>query len=209
MTTLFIARHGQSESNHRSLVTGQLDVGLSPTGIEQAHAIAQVLKDEPLDAIYVSALRRTAATAQPVADAKAIVPRADAKLNEIHLGELQGRHRDERDPAAQALWARWQADPWGFTVPGGEPYEDFAARVQGALHAILAAHASGRVLVVGHRATNRVLLGTLLGWPRERWAEIGPRHKHLYRVEAGAVPGISTLVLTGSKTGRVLDGLVN
>lgn len=209
MTTLFIARHGQSETNHRSLVTGQLDVGLSATGLEQAQALAEVLKDEALDAVYTSALQRTAATARPAALAKGLAMQPLAGLDEIHLGELQGRHRDERDPEAQALWARWQADPWGFTVPGGETYEAFAQRVTAALDGILARHPAGRVLVVGHRATNRVLLGTLLGWSRERWADIGPRHKHLYRVRAGAEPSIETIVLTGSKAGRALAGLVN
>lgn len=123
---------------------------------------------------------------------------------------LQGRHRDGRDPAAQSLWAQWQANPWGFTVPGGESYEAFAQRVRGALDAILRHHAAGRVLVVGHSATNRVLLGTMLGWRRERWAEIGPRHKRLYRVEVeDARSRIATIVLSDRKAGRTLEGLVS
>ena len=83
-------------------------------------------------------------------------------FNEINVGVLQGRYRDERDPEAQALWAQWQAALWDFRVPGGERFDEFTARVSAALQTILHRHDGQRVLIVGHGATNRVLLGTLL-----------------------------------------------
>lgn len=207
-TILYLARHGQSESNNQGLVTGQIDVGLSPKGQDQSRALALCLRDEPLAAIYASALRRTAQTAQPTADAKALPIVTLPALNEIHMGVLQGRHRDERDVEAQALWAQWQADLWGFRVPGGESMGEFAQRVDSALHELLQRHQGQRILIVGHRATNRVLLGTLLAWPREHWGGIRLRNKYLYRVEPGEPPRIATLTLSGSKAGQCVDGLV-
>jgi broad specificity phosphatase PhoE len=207
-TTLFLARHGQSEWNNQQLITGQQDIGLSAKGEQQSEALAQCLATEPLDAIYTSALRRTAATAAPTAAAKGMAIESLAALNEIHLGVLEGRRRDETDPEAQALWAAWQADPWSYRVPGGERFDEFAARVEGALQVLLQRHRGQRILVVGHRATNRVVLGTLLGWPRERWAEIRLRNKYFYRVQPGEASPISTYTLSGSKTGRCVDGFV-
>jgi len=207
-TTLFVARHGQSEWNHQGRITGQLDIGLSPEGRQQGEAIARCLADEPLDAIVTSALQRTIATAQPTASAKGLPIATLAALNEIHLGVLQGRLRDERDPEAQALWAAWQADMWGHRVPGGERFDEFAARVEGALASILREHRGRRVLVVGHRATNRVLLGILLGWPRERWPQIRLGNKRFYRIAPGTPAQVTTYWVGGEKAGASRAGFV-
>jgi broad specificity phosphatase PhoE len=209
MTTLYLARHGQSEWNNQGRVTGQLDPGLSEKGREQSEGLAHCLQDAALDAIYSSALRRALATAEPTAAASGLPVMPLAALNEIHAGDLQGRFRDERDTEAQALWAQWKADPWGAGLPGGERFDDFALRVGAALQAILHRHEGQRVLVVGHSATNRVLLGTLLGWPRERWSELRPRNKYLYRLQLGAAePEIASYTLSGSKMGRCEPGFV-
>jgi broad specificity phosphatase PhoE len=167
-TTLYLARHGQSEWNNQSRVTGQLDPALSPKGLEQSQGLAQCLQGEGLAAIYSSALQRTIDTAAPTATATGLPIVRLAALNEINVGVLQGRFRDERDPEAQALWAQWQAEMWSFRIPGGERFDEFALRVGATLRVILDRHEGQRVLIVGHGATNRVLLGTLLGWPRER-----------------------------------------
>lgn len=207
-TTIYLARHGQSEWNNQALITGQTDVGLSDKGLAQAQAMAECLRDTRLDAIYVSALRRTADTARPTAEAQGLTMQALAALNEIHLGVLQGRRRDETDPEAQALWAQWQADLWHFRVPGGERFDELAERASTALQGIVQRHVGQQVLIVGHRATNRVLLGLLLGWPRERWEELRLRNKYFYRVQLTQPPRIDSYVLSGSKTGRLLDGFV-
>lgn len=207
-TILYLARHGQSEWNNQSRITGQLDPGLSPKGQQQSLALAECLKDETLDAIYCSALQRTIDTAAPTAAAQGRPIVSLPALNEIHMGVLQGRHRDERDPEAQALWTQWQADVWGSRVPGGERFDEFARRADSALQGILRQHRGQRILIVGHRATNRVLLGTLLGWPHERWAEIKLRNKYFYRIRPGSPAQIATFTLSGSKTGVCTEGLV-
>ncbi len=208
VTTIYLARHGQSEWNNQSRVTGQLNPGLSAKGQQQSLALADCLNGEELAAIYTSALQRTIDTAQPTATAKRLPIAAVPALNEIHLGVLQGRYRDERDPEAQAMWALWQADVWGSRVPGGERFDEFALRVGGVLQTILRQHRGEHILIVGHRATNRVLLGTLLGWPRARWTELHLRNKFFYRIQPGDTAQIATFTLSGSKTGTCTDGFV-
>ena len=208
-TTLWLARHGQSEWNNQSRVTGQLDPALTAKGRLQSQALAQCLRGEALNAIYSSTLGRTIETAAPTATLTGLPIVREAALSEIHMGVLQGRHRDARDPEAQALWARWQAEPWSFRVPGGERFDEFAQRVGAALRAILQRHAGQHVLVVAHSATNRVLLGTLLAWPRERWFELKPRNKFCYRLQLGdGAPRIATYTLGGSRSGRCEEGLL-
>ncbi len=207
-TTVVLARHGQSEWNNQSRITGQADIGLSPKGVEQGLALAQCLKHEALHAIYASALRRTVDTARATAKHKGLPIVSLPALNEIAVGALQGRHRDERDPEAQALWAQWQANLWGPGVAGSERFEDFSQRVGQALQSLLAQHQGQNILIVGHRATNRVLLGTLLQWPRQRWEELRLRNKYFYRVRLTQPPTISTYTLGGDKSGLCTDGLL-
>jgi broad specificity phosphatase PhoE len=210
-TTLYLARHGQSEWNHGGRVTGRMDPALSDLGHEQSRALATCVQGEGLDAIYASALRRTAQTATPASIATGVPIRRLAALDEIGMGELEGRWRDERDPAAQAQWVRWKAQPWLHTVPGGESLTHFTERVLTALRSILEHERGKRVLIVGHGATNRVLLGTLLEWPREYWPEIRPRNKYCYRLRlgGGAVPEVATFTLGGRRSGRCETRFVN
>ena len=209
MTTLYLARHGQSEWNNQGRVTGQLDPGLSAKGRGQSEGLALCLQGQAVDAIYSSALQRTIDTAKPTATASGLPIAPLAALNEIHAGVLQGRFRDGRDAEAQALWAQWKADLWSAGIPGGERFDEFTLRVGTALQTILHRHEGQRVLIVGHSATNRVILGTLLGWPRERWHELRPRNKYLYRLALGAAePEIATYTLGGSKSGRCEPGFI-
>lgn len=207
-TTVYLARHGQSEWNNRSRITGQLNPGLSAKGLLQSHALSQVLSGLKLDAIYTSALLRTRETAWPTAQALALEMVALPDLNEIHLGVLQGRYRDERDPQAQELWKTWQADIWNRRVPGGESYGELTERATAALRVVMRRHAGQSMLLVGHHATNRVLLGTLLDWPQERWTEIRLPNKFFYRIRTGAPADVSTCALQGSKCGVWQPGLI-
>lgn len=208
VTTLYIARHGQSEWNNQSLVTGQLNPGLSPRGKQQSQALAQCLQDEDLAAIYTSLLQRTIDTAQPTAIAKQLPITSLPSFNEMNLGVLQGRYRDERDPEAQAMWAQVHADMWGYQAPGAESYHDLMQRVKPALQEILHRHHGQRILIVGHRNTNRVLMGELMNWPHERWPELRLRNKFLYRIRMGAWTEIATFTLSGSKTGICHDSFI-
>lgn len=208
VTTIYLARHGQSEWNHQKRVTGQLDPALSPKGVEQSRALAQCLEHERLAAIYTSALRRTRDTAQPTAVAKRLAIQSLSALNEIHLGVLQGRYRDERDPQAQAMWTDWQSDMFNHRVPCGESFGDLKQRVTRCLQDVLHNHGSQALLIVGHRGTNCVLMGTLLQWPAERWPDLRLRNKFLYRIRLGATPEIATFTLSGGKKGMRRDGFI-
>ena len=208
VTTLYVARHGQSEWNNQNRVTGQLNPCLSPRGQQQSEALSQCLQDEDLTAIYASELQRTIHTAQPTASAKQLPINSLPALNEMNLGVLQGRFRDERDLQAQAMWEKVHADMWGYQVPGAENYHDLTQRVSQALQEILQQHRGRCILIVGHRNTNRVLMGKLLDWPHERWPELRLRNKFFYRIRLGAKTEVATFTLSGNKTGVCHDGFI-
>ena len=129
-------------------------------------------------------------------------------LNEIHMGILQGRYRDERDPDALRWWSEWQRRPDTCRIPGGESFAELKHRVLQSLERIAPRHPGGSVLIVGHRGTNRVLLTALLQWPDGRGRTLRLRAKYLYRIRPGAPPHITTVGLAGSKKGVERDGFL-
>ena len=71
MTTLLIARHGETEWNREERYQGHADPPLNETGRAQAEQLAERLAGEPIDAVYASNLRRASETAEIVEHASA------------------------------------------------------------------------------------------------------------------------------------------
>lgn len=188
---VYLARHGQSLWNRRRIITGQLDPDLAPDGELQARELAALLRDIPLTAVYASDLTRSRRTAEVVARSHDVELRVVGALREQHFGALQGRFRDERDPAAQLQWQARTAEPLAFQPEGGESFAELLRRVGPAARAIVAAHPSGAILIVGHRNTNRAILATLMGWSPEDAVAAAIRHDCLFRLQLGNPPGCS------------------
>ena len=148
-TELIVVRHGASASivpgQSFPLVDGHGDPELSPAGHAQAQLVAERLHGEPIRAVFVTPLRRTAETAAPLAAATGLRPTVLADLREVHLGEWEGGEyrirMAERDPIAiRALMEeRWDA------IPGGEPMDALAERVGRGLDAMLTGIGPGGV----------------------------------------------------------------
>ena len=197
----FVVRHGESEFNATRRTTGQLDPGLTAKGGEHSQALARVLRDTPLDSIYTSTLRRAVNTAEPVAKLKGCdIQKCDA-LKEINLGVLQGRFRDSHDPEVEQLWLARERDRLNFCPPGGETYAELESRVAACLREILNKENQQSILIVAHRNTNSVILGLLMGMPRERWMELNTYARNLYEIEQQESPSLYTIPLTGSTAG--------
>jgi probable phosphoglycerate mutase len=150
---LLLVRHGESipsrDDRPFPMVDGQGDPELDPRGHEQAEQVADRLRHEDIGAIYVSTMQRTAQTAAPLAGRLGLVPRVEPDLREVHLGEWEGtfrRHVAEGHPLAVKMLAEQRWD----VLPGGEPADDFAARVRSAITRIAEAHPDATVVVVSH-----------------------------------------------------------
>ncbi len=206
-TTVYLVRHGESQLNLEKRMSGQLDPALSQEGIRQSQLLADLLREARLTGIYSSSLRRTVETARPTADIHGLPIQARQALNELHLGVLEGRYRDERDQEAMKLWEERKKDKRHYRVPGGESFVDLAERVTNALKEILAAEEGGAILIVGHRNTNRVLFGLLMQRPEEEWLDLDFRSRYLYEITTGDRPQLTTIHLTGQQAGLRCEGL--
>ncbi len=58
MSKIFIVRHAQTEWNKKKIFTGWVDVSLSKEGKEQAKKIKEILKDEKIDIVISSPMKR-------------------------------------------------------------------------------------------------------------------------------------------------------
>jgi probable phosphoglycerate mutase len=153
-TDLLLVRHGQSaparEGEAFPLVDGQGDPPLTELGREQGRAVGRRLAAAGLAAVYVTSLRRTRETAQPLLDATGLEPRVEPDLREVHLGEWEGgvfRQRlAERDPLALRMY---EEERWDV-IPGAESSAALAARVRGAVQRLCAAHPDQRIAVFTH-----------------------------------------------------------
>jgi broad specificity phosphatase PhoE len=169
-TRVYLARHG-STVLAEDRFAGETDVPLSEVGRVQARALGARLAGDPIDAFYASPLARTLETARLVAapHGREVVPRAE--LREISHGRWEQKTRGEIESLYPAEYARWESDPFSFAPEGGETGLAVLARALPALLEIVASHPGGRVLVVSHKATIRLLVATLLGFDARAYRE--------------------------------------
>ncbi len=166
-TELLIVRHGESEPADPArpfpLVDGQGDPALAPAGRAQAALVAERLAGEPIAAIYVTSLRRTHETAAPLAARLGLTPIVEADLREVHLGEFEGgayrKHVAEGHPIIARMF---EAQRWDV-IPGAEPADVFATRVNGAVARIASRHPDQTVAVFVHGGTIGQILAAACG----------------------------------------------
>jgi broad specificity phosphatase PhoE len=147
VTTILLARHGETEWNRDGRFQGHADPSLTDLGRTQAGALAASLGDETFDAVYASDLRRAYETAEVVGSRLGLPVEREVGLREIDVGSWQGLTRIEIDGA------EWD----------GESYEQHRRRVLDALRLIADRHPDGRVLVVAHGGTVRRAQEAVLG----------------------------------------------
>lgn len=170
---IFIARHGETVFNAVARMQGQhhLHTPLTSRGFAQAdemgRSLALWLGDAPTPALWSSTAGRALQTLAIVAEhigADWHAARTDDRLQEIDVGAWSGRSYDE---IAREIGPFVDRARGLFTQrpPGGEWYDDVAARLSGWIAD--AADARGDLLVLMHGMSSRVLRGLLLGLPAD------------------------------------------
>jgi probable phosphoglycerate mutase len=174
MRLLLLARHGQSLFNIDGVVNGdpRLDRGLSPLGIKEAQTLHGQLAGVSIDLCVVSEFTRAQQTARLALGGRDGIPfEIDPDLNDIRIGELEGRTLDE--------YRRWkQAHGHGDAFPGGESLDDAAHRYAAAYERLLR-RAEDTILCVCHEIPVRYAINAAdgsadLDWPIHAIANAAP-----------------------------------
>lgn len=122
---IYFARHGRTNYNDLELCNADpsVNVHITATGTEQAKALAEKLKDVPLDHIFTSELKRTLQTAEVVNQFHNVPVEIDPLLND-HRSGYEGK------PAKLLIKAMDDAeDKWTARFNGGESIEDVKQRM--------------------------------------------------------------------------------
>lgn len=163
-STLFLARHGETEWNRIGRWQGRTDIPLSDVGRAQARALADRLRDRGITLVYASDLSRARETAEIAASLLGVARvELDPRLRERGFGCFEGLTREQCAEHHAEAWQRYLADRRDTPVDA-EPYEEVAARVIAGLTAAaeLAAE-SGPILVVSHGAALRSFVHSVTG----------------------------------------------
>lgn len=170
-TSVWLVRHGQTQSNLEHRYQGRTDSPLTTYGQQQLAALAARLRPMPFTVALASPTLRTQQTAQAIlAGRRGVTLQLDARWAEIDHGSWEGLTYQEvleRDP--DSAHARW-SDALHGRARGGESLAELHARVTEAWHALLQNHAGGRVMLVTHATPIQLLLCTCFGLePVRHW----------------------------------------
>ena len=195
VTTIFIARHGETVWHAENRYAGVSDIPLTEHGLEQARALAAWAKDADLDAVYSSPLQRATTTASSSAEAAGVHLSIDSRLIEIDWGQGEGLTRDEMAAAFPAAYESFVANPASSPLPDGESAHAAIERVMPAIDEIVLRYPGGRVLVVGHSTLTRLIIATVTGMDLDRYRSTMPH-----------VGNCTLTILRFSRTGTALLG---
>lgn len=159
---LILTRHGETLWNREEIFRGRADVSLNEVGIRQAELLADYLKEVKVEAVLSSPLKRARHTAEIVARPHNLNIEINDGLIDFDYGEWAAITRKEVEAKWPGLYEQWMSAPHLVTMPGGECLSDMRKRALTVIHDIVSRR-SGNVVLVSHRAVNRVIICALLG----------------------------------------------
>lgn len=162
--TFFMFRHAETDWNVIRKLQGHSDIDLNSNGEQQAKQLRLRLEPLSFDKIISSDLIRARKTAElgvlsPDQDQRMIL--IDSALREVHLGEAEGRKREELIHAyGEPFWNQWsshQMDSLDLRFKGGESKRDLLNRLIPSLKKHLRHSPSARLAFVSHGLALRTL----------------------------------------------------
>ncbi|HOI18644.1 MAG TPA: histidine phosphatase family protein [Candidatus Woesearchaeota archaeon] len=163
-TRVLIIRHGETDSNLAGKLDGQVETTLTEKGIAQAEQLGELLAEEQIDIAFASPLNRSQETAKIVLKHHGVEIVTEQTMMEIDCGDCTLRFRDDVIKEFPDLAKGWeeQVDP---PFPNGESLRDVQARVMPFIKKILKEHEGKTILLSGHGALNRAIIGAFLEVP--------------------------------------------
>lgn len=166
-TTLILLRHGATDQTMHKIFSGSggANPGLNDLGREQAaDAAAWLERLGGVQAVITSPLARTRETASVVAQRLNLDVGEDPDLAEASFGDWDGfsfAQIKERWPDELERWLASSA----VSPPGGEAFDDVAARVDAARERVTAAYPGRTVVAVSHVTPIKLLVRHALNAP--------------------------------------------
>jgi len=159
---LYLIRHGETFFNLEDRIGGDSD--LTENGWAQAGALAEYFKKKKIPLIFTSQKKRTLQTAEPIKKIQencTVIPLEE--FDEIDSGICECMSYEEiRSTMPHVYWAR-KKDKYNYIYPEGEGYATMQERIdRGIKKALYLNNPSDNIMIIGHRAANRMILSHFL-----------------------------------------------
>ena len=165
--SLFLVRHGETVYNTENRIGGDSD--LTARGAEQAEALAEHFATVRIPIIFTSNHRRTLQTARPIAARQtpcSII--ALPEFNEIFAGVCEHMtYKEVREKMPEVARERGP-NKYRYVYPQGEGYVTMTERIHRGLKKVFYLNNyDENIMIVGHRAVNRLILSYFLSRQEE------------------------------------------
>jgi len=153
---LILIRHGETLWNKEGRVQGTSDIELSDIGTNQAGLLASSLKNQRIEAIYSSPLKRALQTAQIINEFHSLRIHTYKELMEMDQGVFEGLSFKELMNDKKDFLKQWIADPASVKMPEGESLTELQDRAWSIMEHIISQDKNS--LVVSHNFTIAAIL---------------------------------------------------
>ena len=153
---LILIRHGETLWNKEGRVQGTSDIELSDIGTNQAGLLASSLKNQHIEAIYSSPLKRALQTAQIINEFHSLHIHTHKELMEMDQGTFEGLSFKELMNDKKDFLKKWIADPASVKMPEGESLTELQDRAWRIVEHIISL--GQNALVVSHNFTIAAIL---------------------------------------------------
>ena len=172
---LYLVRHAESTANVRKVLDTALPgPPLTDLGQLQAQALAERLGGEPIAAVYASRATRAQQTAAPLAAALTLEVQVIDGVQEVFVGDLEGRGDREALMAYAGTVHPWTRGDLAVSMPGGESGEQVRARYTAAVAELREKHEGDEAIaLVSHGGAIRLAAEWLADNVRPELADQG------------------------------------
>lgn len=131
---LLLIRHAETIANSNGAISSwSPGEALTPSGLQQAEALAASPVIAGVDAVFTSEMLRARQTAEPLAAALGLEAIVIQGLHEIEAGELDGSSEVEALTRYIGVMQQWGAGDLTAAHPGGHDGHHFLARFDAAI----------------------------------------------------------------------------
>lgn len=170
---IFVTRHGQTDWNIIEKIQGQTDIELNNTGRKQAEETGKSIKNEHIDLIITSPLKRAKETAEIINKNFNVTIIEDARLMERNFGKNEGltkseiRTLKEIHPEINDVWNYNK----NVNFNNIETMHDFCNRIYNFLDDIIQKYKDKNVLLVTHGGASVPIKYYFMNYPLENFVD--------------------------------------
>ena len=161
---LIIVRHGITEENVKRVYQGSIHGTLTEEGRRQIKDLALKLKDEKIDFIFSSDLKRAVDTTEEIAKFHKVPIYYTKELREKNGGVFEGRPKIEIEAAESEARSVME-----FKPDGGESWQEFLDRIKKFTGSLAGKYSNDTLLISAHGFVARCLLSVYLHIPIEEF----------------------------------------